>query len=198
MGGRVDRLWMLGGAVSAVLLVALGWFLLIDPTNDKTDGLRGETEVSEVQLISLQRRLQELQAEKAKLPQYEAELTRNKQALPADSGVPAFLRQLEDAGDAVNASVSNVNVGVPTQLQGGAVYALPITVTADGTATQLSPFLDQLQQTQPRAVLIETANLTATTDQGGSNTDRMNLTLTMKVFVAPTTTGATPAATPTN
>jgi Tfp pilus assembly protein PilO len=200
MNGRTDRIWMIGGAAGAVLLVAIGWFLLINPTNVEADGLRERTQVIELERMSLDNRLRELKAEKARLPEYQAQLGRNKQALPADSGVPAFLRQLEQAGNTVGASVSNVSVGVPTAIKGDSptVFSLPITVTADGTPGQLSPFLDQLQQVQPRAILIETANLTAAATDQDKGGDKMNLTLTLKVFVAPAAGAAKPAATPTS
>ena len=191
MRGRVDHLWIVGGAGAASLLIALGWFLLIGPTKDDTTAMREQTDVSEVELITLRSALKKLNAEKAKLSQYQAELKKNREALPSDGGVAAFLRQLEAAGNAVGANVSNMSVGSPSTVTGKdmTVYALPITVTADGTAGQLSPFLDQLQQTQPRAVLIETANLTSGADP--ATTEAMNLTLTMKVFVAPSATTVT-------
>ncbi len=191
MRGRVDHLWIVGGAGAAALLIALGWFLLIGPTKDDTTAMREQTDVSEVELITLRSALKKLNAEKAKLSQYQAELKKNREALPSDGGVAAFLRQLEAAGNAVGANVSNMSVGSPSTVTGKdmTVYALPITVTADGTAGQLSPFLDQLQQTQPRAVLIETANLTSGADP--ATTEAMNLTLTMKVFVAPSATTVT-------
>lgn len=191
MRGRVDHLWIVGGAVAAALLITLGWLLLIGPTKDDTAAMREQIDTSAVQLITLQSTLRKLNAEKAKLPQFQAELKKYREALPSDGDVAAFLRQLEAAGNAVGANVSNMSVGSPATVPGKGltVYALPVTVTADGTAGQLSPFLDQLQQTQPRAVLIETANLTGGADR--ATTDAMNLTLTMKVFVAPSTTSAT-------
>ena len=191
MRGRVDHLWIAGGAVAAALLITLGWFLLIGPTQDDTAAMREQIDTSAVQLITLQSTLRKLNAEKAKLPQYQAELKKYREALPSDGDVAAFLRQLEAAGNAVGANVSNMSVGSPATVPGKGltVYALPVTVTADGTAGQLSPFLDQLQQNQPRAVLIETANLTGGADRAA--TDSMSLTLTMKVFVAPSTTSAT-------
>jgi type IV pilus assembly protein PilO len=191
MRGRTDRLWIIGGALAAVVLVALGWFLLIVPTNAQALAFEDQTAVTEQQLDTLERRLRQLQTDQAKLPQFRAELARNQEALPSDSGVPPFLRQLESAGNAVGARVTNVSVGVPAAVPGGGdgVYALPITVTTDGSPGQLSPFLDQLQQVQPRAVLIETANLTAGSGAG------MSLTLTMKVFVTLANNAPTPAPT---
>ncbi|GAA0796597.1 type 4a pilus biogenesis protein PilO [Spirilliplanes yamanashiensis] len=195
MRAHADRLWLLGGAIGVVILVAVGWLLLINPAHGDADGYREQTEVSEIQLIALHKRLGELKEQQAKLPTYKAELARNRQALPLDTGIPAFLRQLEDAGDAVGATVSNVNVGVPSQETGAGLsaYSLPVTVTVDGRIGAMGPFLDQLQQVQPRAVLVQSANLAASTEENGK--DGTNMTLTMKVFVAPAA-GGTPAASP--
>lgn len=195
MRAHADRLWMIGGALAALAVLALGWLLLISPTDADAEQLRQQTASTKSQLGSVQSRVEALKADQVNLPTYQAELIRNQQALPVDSGVPAFLRQLEDAGGKVGAAVSNVNVGQPAQVEGGGstVYALPITVIAEGKPGQLTSFLDQLQQVQPRAVLIETANMTAGADS--QKPDAMNLTLTLNVFVAPSTVGAAPTTT---
>jgi type IV pilus assembly protein PilO len=204
MRAHADRIWMIGGAVGVVVLVAIGWLLLVSPAGDEAEGYRQQTEVSEIQLIALQKRLSELKEQQAKLPTYQAELKRNQQALPVDTGIPAFLRQLEAAGDAVGATVSNINVGMPVQENGTGLtaYSLPVTVTVDGAIGDMAPFLDQLQQVQPRAVLVQSANL-AGNATGKGKSDKTNMTLTMKVFVAPASgtapaVAATPAPVPTN
>ena len=196
MRAYADRLWIFGGAIGGVLLVAVSWLLLVDPVGDEAEGYRQQTEVSEVQLIAMHKRLSELKQQQAKLPTYQAELKRNRQALPVDTGIPAFLRQLESAGDAVGATISNINVGVPVPETGAGLtaFSLPVTVTVDGGVGDMGPFLDQLQQVQPRAVLVQSANLAVSGETASA--DEANMTLTMKVFVSPGT-GATPAATPT-
>jgi hypothetical protein len=53
-----------------------------------------------------------------------------------------------------------------------------------GTATNINRFLDQLQQGQPRAVLIGSAKLTDN-DKTGSSGGPVSLALGLQVFVAP-------------
>ncbi len=177
---------MVGGAASAVLLLAIGWFLLISPQKAQTSSLQDQTAASELRLSSVQHRLAELRRQNKALPRYRAQLARDRDALPATSGLSDFLRELQAAGDSAGVSVRGVNVGAPSEVTGAAtpVYALPITVTAAGDMAPLGRFLDQLQQVQPRAVLIASANADPD-EQGGSLAGRSSLTLNLQAFVAP-------------
>jgi Tfp pilus assembly protein PilO len=192
---HADRLWIIGGVVAAALLIAVGWFVAINPQRAAADGYRAQQETIETQLVVLRRRLADLEEEHKKLPQYRATLKRDKEALPDDSGVPDFLRQLQDSGDLVGVTVNGVAVNSPEQVTGTGTFSLPITVTAQGTATKLDRFLDQLQQVQPRAVLIQSANLAAAGDAGTetAGSGQLIMTLAIKTFVA-TDAGAPAAA----
>lgn len=69
---------------------------------------------------------------------------------------------------------------------GGRVYALPITMTVTGAPAQLTQFLKQLQDVQPRALLINSVN---ESPQGSSTakSNVMTLSLSMTAFVQPAT-----------
>jgi Tfp pilus assembly protein PilO len=195
--GRPDRLWLIGGAVGAVALLAVGWFLFVSPRNVQTRSLHDQTATAELQASTLRHRLADLVKQNGELPRYRAERQRDRQALPTDSGLADFLRQLEVAGDSRGVAVSGVLVGSPTPVvvPGGQAYALPITVTATGGFGKLNDFLDQLQLRQPRAVLVNTANAVAT-EQKGSLAGTVTVTLNLQVFVAPASAGkAQPAKT---
>jgi Tfp pilus assembly protein PilO len=197
MGARhADRIWMVGGVVGAALLLALGWFLAISPKNAEADALRTQTEETQTRLITLRHRLSELQEQAKQLDSFKATLKANQDALPVDSGLPDFLRQLQTSGDRVGVAVTGVTVNAPEEATAGGatVYALPIVVTADGNATNLGRFLDQLQQVQPRAVLIESTNMTTESDKAA---DKMTVSLTMKAFVAPGPGQPAPTVAPT-
>jgi type IV pilus assembly protein PilO len=196
---HADRIWMIGGVVGAALLLIVGWFVAISPKNAETQSLREQKDVTESRLITLRHRLAELQDENKKLEQFKAALKRNEAALPADSGVPDLLRQLQDSGELVDVTVSGFTVSAPVRQSDPAVYALPITVTAGGKADNLGRFLDQLQQVQPRAVLIESTNLAGASGDGKADpSDAVTMTLTMKAFVAPAAGQPVPTVTATN
>ena len=198
--GHADRVWMIGGALGAVVLLAIGWFMFVGPKKSETNALHEQAAVAELKLGTRQRELAELRRQDALLPQYRAELAAARLALPTVAGLSDFLRELQTAGDAAAVSVSGVIVGVPSQVTaaGTRLYSLPITLTATGTSAALFMFLDQLQQVQPRAVLIGTLNTApGAVPEGATVTDAVNLTLGLQVFVAPTTaTSASPAPTP--
>jgi Tfp pilus assembly protein PilO len=190
-GIPVDRLWLIGGAVGAVLLVVVAWFLVIGPQNAETNSLNDQAATAEVRLVSLKQRLAELQKQSADLPRYEAERAKDRQALPTTSAMSDFLRELQSIGDITGVVVSGLTVGNPASAPGvkGQIQALPVTVTATGPGGKVNEFLDQLQQVQPRAVLITSANVTATDPSGGFG-GLVGVMLSLQVFVAPATASA--------
>lgn len=184
--GHAGRYWTLGGLLAAVLLMTAGWFLLIGPQRGETDSLTEQAAATQDRVTGLRRHLVELREQQANLGAYSAALARDQRALPASSGVPDFLRELQAAGDALGVKVSGVVVGAPTDVAGTTtkVYALPITVTADGGASRLDRFLDRLQRVQPRAVLI--TSVAADTAEGADTfDDGVRLTIGLQAFVAP-------------
>jgi Tfp pilus assembly protein PilO len=196
---HADRLWAIGGAVAAVAMLAVGWFFLIGPQYEETSRLRDDAVQARSQLPALQHRLVELRKQNEDLPQYLAQLERDRRALPTTAELSDFLRELQMAGDAVGVAVSGLTVGAPTQVTAGGTqaYALPINLTAGGTTAKLNQFLDQLQQVQQRAVLINNASI-APSAETGSLGGAATLSLNLQVFVAPPAGAgsAQPSATP--
>jgi Tfp pilus assembly protein PilO len=199
MGARyADRLWMFAGAAVIVVLTVVGYFFVIGPKYAEADDVRAQADTIETQMVVLRKRIAELEKQKNSLAKYRAALKANQQALPSDPGLPDFLRQLQSSGDDVGVDVSGVTVSAAEQVDGSsAVWALPITLTATGDADGLRDFLDQLQSTQPRAVLVESANLTSSTgDEAASGSDT-SISLSLKAFVAPPAGTGAPAITTT-
>jgi Tfp pilus assembly protein PilO len=205
MGARhADRLWMIAGAAVVIVLVVISWFFVISPKYAETSDVRGQVETTETQIVVLKKRIAELEKQKAKLPQYRAALKVNQNALPSDTGLPDFLRQLQSSGDNLNVTVDGVSVSGAALAPGfTSVWSLPITLTLQGTPENLDKFLNQLQQTQPRAVLINSAAVTsqvADAAADGAGTDDVTISLALQAFVSmPAGSGApsitTPAAT---
>ncbi len=198
MGGRADRLWMIGGALGAVALLAIGWFLFIGPKKQQTNSLHDQLDAAQLRRVTLEHQLADLRQQNRDLPRYLAQLARDRQALPTTLNLSDFLRELESAGGSTGVTVSGLLVGAPLQVSaaGKQVYALQVSLTATGTAAKLNQFLDQLQQVQPRAVLISSAS-SVPEDQSGTLAGSVTLTLSLQVFVAPPKGAATTPSTTT-
>jgi Tfp pilus assembly protein PilO len=189
--GRVDRLWMVGGVLSAAVLLAVTWLFLVTPQHTERDNLKDSVNATERQLDQLQQRLGKLQQDKEKLPQYKADLAKAQKALPGTPALSDLLRELQDASDATKVTVGGLNVGnvTPLTTTGGQVFTLALSLTVSGGINTLNAFLDQLQEVRPRALLISTVSLSRTT----TTSDTATLSLTLTAFVSPSTASATPS-----
>ena len=196
---HADRLWMAGGLAVVVILVVTSWFLLISPKFAAADEVQQQADDTQTQLTILRKRISGLKEQQANLKPLQAALEKKQKALPADTGVPAFLRQLQAAGESLDVDVTDIAVSSPTVLATlPTVWALPITLSAQGSAAHLDTFLRGLQSSsQSRAVLIQTANLTdsPTSTDTGTTTGDLGLSLTLNAFVAPTAGSGTPTVT---
>ena len=159
MNVRSDRLWLLGGVLVIIVIVALTYLLAIKPVYDDRALKQDQVDDAGVQLVNLRHDLAALQAEAKKQDTYTAELKSRQVALPSSYDVPNFLRQLQASGLAVDVAVTGVGVGAPSLVnEDSKVVEVPITLTATGTAANLSKFLVRLQNVQSRAVLVMSLN----------------------------------------
>lgn len=182
---RIDRIWLFGGLTLIALLVAGCWFMLISPQYADEAKAQTDTEDTRIQLNKAKNGFQALQDETAKLDEYQQELADHQAALPMASktnGIPEFLKQLQKMGIKLNVDVSGYSASaaepseaVPT------TTVLPITLNVDGNPKDVSRFVEQLQEVQPRAVQISAVSLA--NDQQGTE-----LTLTLNAYVTSTET----------
>jgi type IV pilus assembly protein PilO len=186
---RTDRIWLIGGAVGAAALLAIGWVFLIGPQHGQTGKLKDQADAAQLRLSELEHHLADLRQQNGDLPKYRAQLAVDRQALPRDSGLPDFLRELHAATDGQGSTFNLVAVGAVAKVAGTAtpVYSVPLTLNVEGTTATVNRFLDQLQQVQPRAALI-----TGVTTLTGSANGHGALTLTLQLFVAPAIGESTP------
>jgi hypothetical protein len=230
---QTERLWLVGGAIVALLLLVVGWFFFISPQRGQTSDVRGQIDDARTQNTTLQGRINELRNQSKNIAKYRADLQAAQRALPSTSGVSDFVRSLQSLGSATSTSVSSLTVGQASDVStlvgaapsgaasgsapssapspstpapspgaggigaapaGGAkIFALDITAQVTGTPAALNQFLDQLQNVQPRAVLITSLTENSgtgtpnTTVQGTKLTGATTLQLSMQAFVAPTT-----------
>ncbi|BCJ44628.1 hypothetical protein GCM10010168_14410 [Actinoplanes ianthinogenes] len=176
-GLRSDRVWLFGGLALIVLLVVTGWFLMIKPKYAEASDMRGQVEDTTTQLAQLRKRLADLKADNENLAEYKADKARFENALPTADSIPEFLRQLQTLGSTLNVDVSAYTASGRSKSDTvTTVEELPITLNATGSVADISKFVNQLQNTQPRAVLIQSAGLTFV------EKDSAELSLTLAAF----------------
>jgi Tfp pilus assembly protein PilO len=183
---RTDQFWLIGGLAVIAVLIAASWFLLINPQYAEEDQTRANTQDTAAQLAKARSGFSALQAETRKLDEYEDQLAEFQDALPVTSrtkGIPEFLKQLQTLGTKLDVEVSGYSASSEIDSKAvPSVKELPITLNIGGTRVEnISKFLRQLQNVQPRAVLIKNATL-ATVE--GTTT----VTVTLNAYVTSTVT----------
>jgi len=220
-----ERLWLIGGGTVALLLTIIAYFFFISPQRSETDSVRSNVSDAAARNAVLQQKLNQLRQQNQELPRYRAEEEAARKALPASTDVSDFIRSLQSLGGATGTNVISVTVGNPTPFTpatvggvaapsasassspaGGSassasprpsgVYGMTISAQVTGSAANLTRFIDQLQNVQPRAVLVTSVNETtgSTTTTGSSaaaGSGVTTLAIGMTAFVAP---NAAPAA----
>lgn len=187
----VDRLWQASGALAALILLAIGWFFLVGPQYSEAQALQDQAADAEARVVLQTQRLAELQNLNKRLAEFKAKLAVDRRALPTDSGMPDFLRQLQAAGARTGVTISSLIVGDPAQVPGASrdTYSFPLSITAAGGAAKVASFVEVLQRVQPRAVLVNSVNSTADNplDPGG----RVELSLSLVTFMTPVAAAST-------
>ncbi|MET7424670.1 type 4a pilus biogenesis protein PilO [Dactylosporangium sp. NPDC005555] len=178
---RPERLWFLGGVVAVIVLLAAGFYLGVYPKYQEANdlGVLGDDTAAEVDRE--RRNIANLEAQNQRIAEYQTELKARLAALPETDSVAELLREVQNAGDLTGITVSGISVGSAVEVKASGplpVHAVPVSLTASGPSAKVNPFLDQLQRTQPRALLVENVNVAAATG------DKVNLTLTVRAFFA--------------
>lgn len=188
---RRDRLWLPVAVVAAALVVLTGWMMFIGPQNGSSATLSDQTSTVGTQISVLRQRVSELQAQSKDGQKYRDQLVAAQTALPTSAELSTFLRSMQQLGTSAGVSVSAMSATTPTPLlnsspgsaavqpaTGRAIYQIPISITATGDPGALATFLQQLQQHQPRAVLI-----TSLSQQAAG--DKTSLQVNLQAFMAP-------------
>ncbi|GAB7051929.1 type 4a pilus biogenesis protein PilO [Catenuloplanes indicus] len=184
MRAHADKLWIAGGVLVAAVLVVLTWTLLVMPKNDEAKTTR-QAAAEEVRKADDARQvLEDLEKDSANLPVYKAELEKYSTALPATDEFPDLLRALRTAADGHKVDVTTLSVGGATKIDGTtpSIYDMPLSMTVTGAMDDVESFLNDLQQRQARAVLID--SITVAGEEGSIGAGAATATLALHVFVS--------------
>ena len=217
-GMKGDRLWLAGGTAAGVVISALAWFMVVSPELSNAASLDEQTVASQTQNVSLQSKLHRLKADNANMDALVASLQQARTALPVETGLAEYTRQLSGYATEYGVAVTGITAGEPAALTSttpaaapaagasgataakppaagaaaspaGQMYALPLTVVVKGTALNDLRFLAALQGPGKRAALVSGTQLTGETKRGGT----MQLTIQLQLFVSPQPPGAVDA-----
>ncbi len=177
---RADRIWLIGGIMAIIILVTAAWLLAISPKFAEADTVQTEADDTSIQLTRLKKDVATLKEQNAKKATYQAQLDKLVTNLPETYGMPAFLRSLQDSGQAVDVEVTSLSVGgAVASAKVPSAAELPLSLVATGSIANISKFLVRLQQTQSRAVVLSTVSLSKGGSDGSAPDDvTANLTLT--------------------
>lgn len=205
---RAPRIWLVGGALVATLLVALSWLMLIGPKLSEAHDLYAQSAASRQQNDVLRAKTSSLKSKSTKVTRYTSALKAALASLPYDSGLPAFTRQLSSQGKANDVNVTSVVVGGVTPVVSAApvegatgtapttaapattdtqgAFSLAVTVESRGSLKNQLAFLRTVRTVGPRQVLITATQISPGTGAKESSVDRAAILATqLTIFVAP-------------
>jgi hypothetical protein len=194
------RVWLGGGALTAVVIVASGWLAVISPQLSSASSLRDQAATVGQQNSVLQARVNRLKGENGKLGALTATLNQLLAELPFDSGLPALTRQLSSQAAHNQIALTSITVGsiTPTTVTGaqpggsgttsaaGQTFAIPLTLVSGGSATHQLAFLTAIRVQGPRRALVASTQLVPLATSGGASIDAScTMTTQLTVFTAP-------------
>ncbi|HEV2888198.1 MAG TPA: hypothetical protein VGX49_14905 [Jatrophihabitans sp.] len=134
-GMKGDRLWLAGGAAAGVVISALAWFMVVSPELSNASSLDEQTIASQTQNVSLQSKIHRLQADNSNMDALIASLQQARTALPVDTGLAEYTRQLSGYAKEYGVSISSITAGDPAALASTAPAAAAPDAAAGSTPT---------------------------------------------------------------
>ncbi|HEY0188701.1 MAG TPA: type 4a pilus biogenesis protein PilO [Cellulomonas sp.] len=161
------RLWMIGAALAAAVLLLLGWMLLISPQLDNAEASRTEAQETADANDLLRLRIVALADDYANLSTLQAELETLRGQFPTGLELPEFVRRISALASESGATVQNVTRSEPTVREDVAtVWEVPVSLTVAGTHDQVLAYVERLQGVDDRLFLVSGFSLTADADDG--------------------------------
>jgi hypothetical protein len=202
------RVWLGGGALVAVLIAVVSWFMVISPELSSANSLRSQATDADFQNSLTQSKVSKLKLQADHPGRLTASLETALNALPKASGLPAFTRQLNAQAAATDVRVASIVIGaialanpttpaasVPATTPGstvvpataaGSVFAIPVTVVSTGNLIRQLMFLEAVQALGPRRALVTSTQFAPAGNNQTAPIDRAaQLTVQLTVFSAP-------------
>ncbi len=179
------RLWTIGAAVVAALLVLVGWMVLISPQLDTASASRDEAQRTTESNDLLRARLAVLAEDHANIATLQAELDALHAQFPTSLELSDFVRRLAALATESGASVQSVARSEPAAREDvETVWEVPVSLTVTGTHDQILAYIERLQGVDDRLFLVSGLTLSTGTDES------MTGAVTGSTFVLPETATA--------
>lgn len=105
--------WIAGTVVAVIAIAAAGWFVAIAPQSHKASNLVGQAASQEQDNATLRNNLARLTTQMTKVPAEQAEVAAIAQKIPADPGLPNYVRNLTAAAAKTGVELVSIAPGAP-------------------------------------------------------------------------------------
>lgn len=158
----------IGGALVAIVVVAVYAIGFHGPRSGRIAELSAETEQLRAQQAPLQRSIDALEKIKAREPEFTTALQLLDKLIPPRLAQPALLTEMQSAAHAAGVALTSVTFGNPktpkdapaSPVAGTVLVAMPLTVVVDGPFAGITEMLRRIEVAKDRAVLVGAVALT--------------------------------------
>ena len=157
------KTWVALAAALSVVVLAAGWYLLVQPQRSQVEDLRSQAQVQVDGNALLQTQLAVLRAQAEDLPEQERALAKVAARIPDDPALPTLIRELTAASKRTGVELVSLTPGAPTpvgaapaadgSVTAGALLAVPLTLNVVGNYVQVQQFVAALEDL-PRALRV--------------------------------------------
>lgn len=179
------RLWVIGSVVVAILILALGWFLGVQPRLAEAGAAELERRNVAETNAAYEATLVELRELSANLPALQRDLDAIRVEIPEAPELSTLLGQLNEIAVAAGVSINEVTANTPQLVEPALLeplgvtdlVAIPVQISALGSTEGLSAFLRNAQF-GPRLMFVSTFTTSDDAESG-------RVSLTGFIFVLP-------------
>lgn len=164
--------WALIGALTAAVIVALGWTLVISPMRSATAEVQDQVASQLSSNAASLDTVAQLKKQSAQLGAEKAKLAALKSAIPSEQEIPTLIRQISAAAKDTGVSLSeltpssplpvvaNPNAAATPNAPVSGLQEVPLSISVTGTYEQTQFFLNSLERLK-RGVLVHGIDLAA-------------------------------------
>jgi Tfp pilus assembly protein PilO len=145
--------WIAGTVVAVIAIAAAGWFVAIAPQSHKASNLVSQAATQEQSNLALRNTLTRLNTQMTRVPAEQAEVAAIAQKIPADPGLPGYVRNLTAAAAQTGVELVSIAPGVPTTVVVPAATVAPAPTASAGATPAAATAAPAVPSAAPAATL---------------------------------------------